>query len=95
MVWSESIYVMLLTHDKWRSFTSRPIPAQNSSEVMLALSCQSRAEVDTMLTRVQKAGGVIDVNPLQDHGFMYSRSLSDPDGHVWELFWMDTIAAQG
>ena len=92
MVLSETIHVMLLTHAKWRTFTDRPIPPTDSSEVMLALSCESRAAVDTMIETVGTNGGTADINPRQDHGFMYGRSLADPDGHVWESFWMDPAA---
>jgi predicted lactoylglutathione lyase len=91
MVWSKEINVMLLTHDKWRQFTNRPIPATTSSEVMLALSCDSREAVDAM-NNAAKQGGTADINPLQDLGFMYSRALTDPDGHIWEPFWMDPAA---
>ena len=91
MVWSKEIYVMLLTHDKWRQFTNRPIPATTSSEVMLALSCDSREAVDAM-NNAAKQGGTADINPVQDLGFMYSRALTDPDGHIWEPFWMDPAA---
>lgn len=92
MVWSESIHVMLLTHDKWRVFTSRPIPPTTSSEVMLALAFESRDAVDGIAGAAKAHGGTADVNPAQDHGFMFSRSLADPDGHVWEAFWMDPAA---
>ena len=92
MVWSEAINVMLLTHDKWRTFTSRPIPPKTSSEVMLALSCDSRSAVDDMNNIAKKHGGTADINPIQDLGFMYSRALADPDGHIWEAFWMDATA---
>ena len=89
MVWSENINVMLLTHNKWKTFTSRPIPPSNASEVMLALSCGSRAAVDAMNDAAAAHGGAADINPKQDHGFMYNRNLADPDGHVWEAMWMD------
>ena len=89
MVWSEAINVMLLTHAKWRTFTSRPIPPATASEVMLALNCDSREAVDVMNAAAAKHGGTGDVNPPQDLGFLYSRSLADPDGHVWEPLWMD------
>ncbi len=89
MVWSEHIYLMLLTHAKWQTFTSRPIPATNSSEVMLALALPDRTAVDSMATTAAQQGGQTDINPMQEHGFMYSRSLADPDGHVWEAFWLD------
>lgn len=92
MVWSEAINVMLLTHAKWRTFTSRPIPPNTSSEVMLALSCASRAAVDAMNNAAAANGGKADINPAQDLGFMYNRNLSDPDGHVWEAMWMDPAA---
>jgi predicted lactoylglutathione lyase len=92
MVWSEAINVMLLTHDKWRTFTSRPIPPGTSSEVMLALSCDDRGAVDAMNETAAAHGGQADVNPVQDLGFMYNRNLADPDGHVWEAFWMDAAA---
>lgn len=92
MVWSEAIYVMLLTHDKWRTFTSRPIPPTTSSEVMLALTCEDRTAVDTMNETAAANRGAADINPAQDHGFMYSRALADLDGHVWECFWMDPSA---
>lgn len=92
MVWSETIHAMLLTHAKWRTFTSRPIPSSDSSEVLLALSCESKAEVDAMNTAAAAHGGTADINPLQDLGFMYNRNLADPDGHVWEAFWMDPAA---
>ncbi|WP_104203876.1 VOC family protein [Billgrantia saliphila] len=89
MVWSEAIHVMLLTHAKWRTFTNRPIPPADSSEVMLALSCDSRAAVDAMSEAAGGNGGMADINPSQDYSFMYSRALADPDGHVWESVWMD------
>ena len=93
MVWSEAINVMLLTHAKWRTFTSRPIPPATSSEVLLALSCDSREAVDAMNTAANANGGTADINPKQDLGFMYNRSLADPDSHVWEAFWMDPAAS--
>ena len=92
MVWSETINVMLQTHAKWQTFTSRPIPSNSSSEVMLALSCDSRAAVDQMSNSASTNGGIADVNQPQDLGFLYSRSFCDPDGHVWEALWMDPAA---
>ncbi|WP_444922119.1 VOC family protein [Microbulbifer sp. CnH-101-G] len=89
MVWSENISAMLLTHEKWRHFTSRPIPPSSSSEVMLALSMDSREAVDVINNAAAANGGTADTNPPQDHGFMYGRALADPDGHVWEAMWMD------
>ena len=92
MVWSEAINVMLLTHDKWRTFTSRPIPPSTSSEVLLAISLDNREAVDAMNAAAGANGGTTDINPKQDLGFMYNRNLADPDGHVWEAMWMDPAA---
>ena len=92
MVWSEAIMVMLLTHDKWNSFTTRPIPPRGSSEVSLALSLDSKVEVDAMNEAAAAHGGTADINPVQDLGFMYGRDLADPDGHIWGPFWMDPTA---
>ncbi|HEV7776842.1 MAG TPA: VOC family protein [Luteibacter sp.] len=92
MVWSESINVMLLTLAKWRTFTSRPVPPSTSSEVMLAVSCDSREAVDAMNLAAAATGGTADINPVQDLGFMYNRNLADPDGHVWEAIWMNPDA---
>lgn len=95
MVWSEAIHVMLLTHDKWRTFTDRPIPPSSASEVMLALSFDSRDAVDAVNRAASDNGGTADINPVQDLGFMYNRNLADPDGHVWEMMWMDMAAMRG
>ena len=92
MVWSEAIHVMLLTHAKWGGFTTRPIPDRGSSEVMLALACDERAEVDRLVEAGAAHGGTADVNPREDHGFMVQRTIADPDGHLWEPFWMDPAA---
>lgn len=95
MQWSDTIVVMLLTRAKWRSFTDRPIPDAGSSEVALCINRDSRAEVDAMTEAAAAHGGQADVNPPQDHGFMMSRSFTDPDGHVWEPMWMDPAVASG
>ena len=90
IVLSETIHAMLLTHDKYRLFTSKPIAdAHAASEVLIALSAESRDEVDSMVGKAAKAGGRADPGPKQDHGFMYGRSFEDPDGHHWEVGWMD------
>jgi uncharacterized protein len=98
MVLSDTINVMLLTHEKWAVFTKKPISdAHAASEVMLALSFDSRDAVNAVADAARKAGGVADVNPPQDHGFMLNRSFEDLDGHVWEAMWMDPsgMPAQG
>jgi len=92
MVWSETISVMLLTHAKWRTFTTRPIPPNTSSEVALIVSCDSREDVDAMNASASEHGGIGDINPIQDHGSMYGRDFADPDGHVWGAMWMDMSA---
>jgi hypothetical protein len=95
MQWSEAIAVMLLTHEKWRTFTTRPIPPSDSSEVALCVSCDSRDEVNRLAGIAAAHGGTVDINPPADHGFMFSRSFTDPDGHVWEPMWMDPAVASG
>ena len=92
LVWSETIQVMLLTHGKWRDFTTRPIPPTTSSEVSLALALDRREEVDAMIEAAAAHGGIADINPVQDHSFMYGRDFTDCDGHVWGPFWMDPAA---
>jgi predicted lactoylglutathione lyase len=96
MVFSETIHAMLLTHDKWRQFTSKPIvDARASAQVLLCLSEDSRAAVAAIVDRAVAAGGKADPTPTQDFGFMYGRSFEDPDGHIWEVMWMDMAAAGG
>lgn len=92
MVLSDTIHVMLLTHAKWATFTTKPIPDRTMSEVAFALSFDSRDEVDAVTDAAARSGGTADINPAQDHGFMFSRSFEDPDGHVWEPMWMDMAA---
>ncbi|MFN6982086.1 MAG: VOC family protein [Brevundimonas sp.] len=93
MVLSDVIHVMLLTHDKWRTFTDRQIPdAHVSAQVLLCLSRDSREAVDAMAAQAGAAGGTADPNRSQDYGFMYGRSYADPDGHIWEIMWMDAAA---
>lgn len=94
MVFSDTIFAMLLTHEKFSQFTSKKIvDAQSSCEVMLCLSADSRAAVDALVNKATRAGGAGDPCPRQDYGFMYGRSFEDPDGHIWEVAWMDLEAA--
>jgi len=96
MQWSDTIVVMILTHAKWKSFTSKEIPdAKTTAQVALCISIDSRDEVDAITEAAAAAGGVADPNPPQDYGFMYGRSFEDPDGHVWEPMWMDPKTATG
>jgi predicted lactoylglutathione lyase len=90
MVLSDTIFVMLMTHDKWAHFTKKPIvDSRYQSEVMLALSAEDRESVDKMTDTAGAHGGKADVNAKQDLGFMYGRSFEDPDGHIWEVAFVD------
>lgn len=92
MMWSEAISVMLVTHAKWRTFTQRPFPPAGSCASMLSLALENRDAVDAMNHAAAAHGGQADVNPAEDHGFMYTRDLADPDGHMWAALWMDPAA---
>jgi predicted lactoylglutathione lyase len=93
LMFSDAIGVMLLTYDHYRQFTRRPIgDARRESQVMIALSVDSRDGVDATLQRAVAAGGRADPNPAQDLGFMFNRHIEDPDGNVWEIMWMDAAA---
>jgi len=93
MSFSETIHAMLLTHERFSSFTPRAIPdAHQTAQMLLALSETSRDAVDAMVERALAAGGT-EPNSRQDHGFMYGRNFADPDGHIWEVAWMDLAAA--
>lgn len=92
MDWSPAIHVMLISHAKWRTFTQRPFPPEGAVKSMLSLSMESRAAVDTLNDAAARHGGQADANPPEDHGFMYSRDLADPDGHLWGIVWMDRAA---
>jgi predicted lactoylglutathione lyase len=90
---SDAVHVMLLTHDKFRQFTTKRIAdAGESAQVLLALSCDSREDVDAITDKALAAGGA-EVHGPEDHGWMYSRAFDDPDGHGWGPFWMDVEAA--
>ena len=94
MVFSDTIHVMLLTHRKFAQFTPKRIAdAHQVSEVLICVSAESREAVDEMTRRALAAGGR-EPRPAEDHGFMYSRSFEDPDGHIWEPMWMDMDAAR-
>jgi len=94
MVFSEAIYVMLLTHDKYKTFSQRPIAdAHKTSAALIALTVEDRTMVDGIVDLAAATGGVADPNPKQDHGFMYGRSYEDPDGNVWEIIWMAAAAS--
>jgi predicted lactoylglutathione lyase len=89
MVWSESVFVMLLTHDKFKTFTSKPIADTKSNIAgLFSLSVNSIDEVNSMITNGIKLGGV-EIGELRDYGFMQQRTIEDFDGHTWEIFCMD------
>jgi uncharacterized protein len=93
MVVSDEIYVMLLTHDKFKQFTPKEIcDATKSSEALICLSCESRAKVDEQVRKAVAAGGTTYA-AAKDYGFMYGHGFQDLDGHIWELMWMDPNAA--
>lgn len=94
MRFSDAIKIMLLTKDKFASFTPREIAdAAKASEVLIALSAETREAVDRTVDAAVRAGGTADPGPKQDYGVMYGRSVADPDGHIWEFVWMDEAAA--
>ena len=93
MVFSDTIHVMLLTHDKYKQFTSKQIAdTHKTSAVLLAISEDSREGVDAMLGKALKAGAK-EPRDKQDYGWMYYRAFEDLDGHSWEVMWMDAEAA--
>lgn len=96
MMWSENIVVMLLTRDYYSTFTSKPIAdAHATSAMLIALSQDSREDVDAIVEEAGAAGGQADVREKQDLGFMYGRSFADPDGNVFEPMWMNPEAMGG
>ena len=88
MIVGEDIFVMLLTEAKFRTFTPNEIcDATKYTEVLVCLSCESRADIDEMVRKAVAAGGKT-YNEPQDYGFMYGHGFQDPDGHIWELIFM-------
>ncbi|MBA0885276.1 VOC family protein [Flavobacterium undicola] len=89
MVWSENIFVMLLTHEKFANFATKPIAdTKNTLAGLFSLSLESIDEVNSMMTNGLKAGG-IEPSEMKDYGFMQQRTIEDFDGHTWEIFYMD------
>jgi hypothetical protein len=94
MVVSDEAFVMLLTKQKFQDFTARQIAdTSRATEVILALSADSRDDVDALADKALAVGGSPANEPI-DLGFMYSRSFGDPDGHLWEVMWMDLSAVE-
>ena len=93
MVISDTIYAMLLIEPFFQTFTKKQIAdTSKTTEVLICLSCDSRAEVDELVRKAVAAGGSTP-NAPQDHGFMYGHGFQDLDGHIWELAYMDLSAA--
>jgi predicted lactoylglutathione lyase len=93
MTFSEAIHVMLLTHDKFRQFTTKRIADPHETvSVLLALACEDRDGVDQITEKALAAGGR-EVHEPEDYGWMYSRAFEDPDGPGWGPMWMDAAAA--
>jgi predicted lactoylglutathione lyase len=89
MIVTEDIFVMLLTELKFKTFTPKEIcDSTKSTEVLVCLSCESRAEVDEIIRKAIAAGGTTYKEP-QDHGFMYGHGFQDLDGHIWELMYIE------
>jgi uncharacterized protein len=94
MVMGENLFAMLLVRPFFQTFTPKAVAdAKKSSEVLVALSVESRNKVDELVDKALKAGAGF-VRPPEDHGWMYSRSFEDPDGHIWEFFWADPTAIE-
>ncbi|MGH7219701.1 MAG: VOC family protein [Nitrospiraceae bacterium] len=94
MVMNDYIYAMLLTHDKVKEFSKKPIAdAHKTTEVLTALAVESKAKVQELADKALKAGAQ-ETYPPKDYGFMFARSFEDPDGHIWEVFWMDSSQVQ-
>ena len=93
LVVGENIFAMLLVEEFFRTFTHKPlVDANAATEVIVCLSCESRAEVDDLVAKAVAAGGRAPREP-QDHGFMYAHGFEDVDGHIWELVHMSPEAA--
>lgn len=94
MVVSDDVFVMLLTEAKFKTFTPKEIcDATKSTEVLTALSCENREKVDELVRKAVASGGATYSDP-KDYGFMYQHGFQDPDGHIWELIYMDPSAVQ-
>lgn len=94
MIVTDDIFVMLLTEEKFKTFTPKEIcDAKKCTEVLVGLSLESRAKVDEIVRKAVAAGGTT-YNEPQDHGFMYGHGFQDLDGHIWELIYMEPSAVQ-
>ncbi|MFI8106697.1 VOC family protein [Streptomyces sp. NPDC086023] len=95
LVISDTIFAMLLTEEKFKEFATKPVAdASKTTEVMVALSAESREKVDEVV-EAALAAGAVEPRPAMDMGFMYGRAFEDLDHHVWEYVWMDPAAVEG
>lgn len=89
MVWSDNIYVMIMTHDKFKTFATKPIAdTKNNLAALLSLSVESVDKMNEIVDNAKTVGG-IEPSEMKDYGFMQQRTLEDYDGHTWEIFFMD------
>jgi uncharacterized protein len=89
MVWGENIFLMIMTHEKFKGFVTKPLADTKLSIAgIYSLSLESLEEVNSLMANGLKAGGT-EINELRDYGFMQQRTIEDFDGHTWELFYMD------
>ncbi|MDX2131648.1 MAG: VOC family protein [Planctomycetota bacterium] len=92
VVFSDTIFAMLLTHDAFRSYTTKAIAdATRTTEVLVCITRPRREDVDELVRRAVAAGGSVHKEP-QEHAFMYGHAFTDLDGHIWEVIWLDTTA---
>ena len=92
MIIGEHIFAMLLVDVFFSTFTRKEVcDANKHTEVLMCISCDSREQVDELVTKAMTAGGTVP-RPPEDHGFMYSHGFEDLDGHIWELVWMNPHA---
>jgi len=95
MVWSDTIFLMILSHDKFLSFTNKPIAdTKTNIAALLSLSLESTDAMNAMMEKGLAAGGT-EPTELRDYGFMQQRTIEDFDGHTWELFYMDVTKFEG
>lgn len=89
IIFSDAIYAMLITEEKFKKFTPKGLAdATKTTEVLTALQVEKKEDVDRIYKAAMGAGAT-ETRPAEDHGFMYAKAFNDPDGHIWEVFWMD------
>jgi predicted lactoylglutathione lyase len=93
MIVSDQAFVMLLTREKFADFTKKPVADGSTTQAIMAVSAESREDVDALADQALDAGATAANDPM-DYGFMYSRSFNDPDGHLWEVMWMSEDAVE-